>query len=69
MESGDYMKLENKYLKCFDKNKSDTLNQSGFEFLFQKNGVYYHKNNENIVAKFSNTDILKDTKFSTWIGL
>ena len=65
------MKLENKYLKCFSQEKSAQLQEAGFVFLYEKAGVYYHQNNEDLVIKFSNTNIniLDNTKFSSWIGL
>lgn len=62
------MKLKNKYLKCFSKEKSESLILLGYKFLYEQNGVYYHENNEEITIKFSNSDTLKDIKFSTTIN-
>jgi hypothetical protein len=61
--------LEQKYLKCFSQEKSDQLQKTGYEFLYERNGVFYHKNNKNLSIKFSNTDVLTDTKFSCFIGV
>ena len=64
------MKLKhNKYIRCFDEIKSAQLQEAGFLFLFEQNGVYFHKNNDDLTVKFSNTEILEDIKFSSWIGL
>jgi hypothetical protein len=58
------MKIKQKYIKCFSQEKSQKLNNVGYQFLYEQNGVYYHQNNENLTVKFSNTDILEDTKYS-----
>jgi len=63
------MKLKNKYIKCYSSDKSAQLQKAGFLFLYEQNGVYYHQNNEDLVVKFSKNELLKDTKFSSWIGL
>jgi len=67
------MKLDKKYIKCFNQKKSAELQEAGFSFLFEQAGVYYHKNDEQTVSKFSsdndNSNILKDTKYSAWIPL
>lgn len=63
------MKLKQKYVHCFDLEKSETLNEAGYDFLYEKDGIYYHLNNEDITVKFSDDDILKDCKLSTWIAL
>lgn len=65
------MNLTNKYIKVFSLKKKEELEQAGFSFLFEKGSVYYFKNNENIISKFSNdnTDLLKNIKYSTFIPL
>lgn len=64
------MKLKNRYIKCFSKVKSEQLQEIGYKFLYEANGVYYHENNEQVI-KFSdnNSNILKGTKYSSWIPL
>ena len=67
------MNLQQKYIKCFSQKKSAQLQEAGFSFLFEKANVYYHNNNELLTVKFSdnkdndNSNILKDTKYSSWI--
>lgn len=63
------MKLDKKYIKCFTQKKSTELNEVGFSFLFEKANVYYHLNNEQVIKFSDNKDLLKDTKFSTYIPL
>jgi hypothetical protein len=63
------MKLENKYIKCFSIKKKNQLLDAGYKYLYMNNGTYYFENNQNLTIKFSDSDILKDTKFSMWIGL
>jgi len=62
------MKLEEKYIKCFSEEKKEQLVKSGYEFLYEQHEVYYFKNNKKIEAKFSNQEILKDTKPSLTIN-
>lgn len=61
--------IKNKYIKCFTEEKSAELQEAGFLFLYEKAGVYYHQNNEELVVKFSKDELLKDIKFSKWINL
>lgn len=63
------MKLKQNYIKCFDSEKSKELEENGFEFLYEQNGVYYHKNNDSLIAKFNKTDILSHIKFSNYITM
>jgi len=65
------MKINKKYIKCFNQKKSAELTEAGFSFLFEQAGVFYHINNEFLIAKFSddNSNILKGTKYSSWIPL
>ena len=62
------MQLKNKYMKCFSKDKSIELQNAGFVFLYESNGVYYFENNSNLCKQFSNNDLLKDTKTSMTIN-
>lgn len=62
------MIIKNKYIKAFSKEKSDQLLNVGYEFLYEQHGVYYHQNNSDITAKFSNSDLLQDIKFSTTVN-
>jgi len=60
----------NKYIKCFTQQKSAELSEVGFPFLFEKAGVYYHENNEQVIVKFSDDkNLLKDTKYSLYIPI
>jgi len=62
------MNINKKYIKCFTQKKSAELQEAGFSFLFEKAGVFYHLNNEQVIAKFSDDkSILKDTKYSSYI--
>ena len=64
------MNLTNKYIKCFSLKKKEELENAGFSFLFQKAGVWYFKNQEHSVSKFSdNKNILQGCKYSTYIPL
>jgi hypothetical protein len=65
------MKLDKKYIKCFTQNKSKQLQEAGYKFLYESNGVFYFEDNQNITVKFSddNSNILKDTKYSLYIPL
>ncbi len=69
------MNINRKYIKCFNQKKSAELNNAGFSFLFEQNGVYYHQSNELLIAKFSEDDnsnisnILKGTKQSLYIPI
>lgn len=63
------MNINKKYIKCFTQQKSAELEQAGFSFLFEKAGVYYHECNEQIVKFCDNKDLLKDTKYSSYIPL
>ncbi len=65
------MNLQQKYIKCFTQKKSAELSEAGFSFLFEKAGVYYHSNNEQIVKNFTddNYQILNNTKYSSYIPL
>lgn len=60
------MKLQNKYIKCFTKEKFECLKEAGYTFLYEQNGVYYFESQNAI--KFNNSDLLKDTKFSTTVN-
>jgi hypothetical protein len=62
------MILKNKYIKAFSKEKSYQLLSAGYIFLYEQNGVYYYQNNNDITEKFSCSDLLKDTKFSTTVN-
>ncbi len=61
------MKLDKKYIKCFNQKKSAELNEAGFSFLFEQAGVYYHENNQQSTKFSDNKSILKDTKYSSYI--
>lgn len=61
-------KLQPKYIKAFSQEKSDELSSVGCEFLYQQNGVYYHRKPKQFEEKFSNSDLFKDTKFSMSIN-
>jgi hypothetical protein len=63
------MKLIKRYIKCYSEEKSEELKLAGYRYLYQDNGVYFFENNKDLSVKFSNSDILKDIKFSSWIGL
>ncbi len=64
------MKLKNKYIKAFSEEKSEQLKNAGYKYLYEKNGVYYFEDCDQLNAKFSNnSDILKDTKTSMWINI
>jgi hypothetical protein len=58
-------KIEPKYIKCFSEEKKNQLIQFGVEFLYEQHGVYYFKKPE---VRFSNQDILKDTKTSLTVN-
>jgi hypothetical protein len=62
------MNIKSKYIKCFSKDKSNQLKNAGFIFLYERNGVYYFENNINLYKKFSNNDLLKNTKLSKTIN-
>lgn len=62
------MILQPKYIKAFSQEKSNQLSIAGYEFLYEQNGVYYHKKLEQTEAKFSNDDLFKNTKFSLTIN-
>jgi hypothetical protein len=63
------MKLvENKYLKCFTQKKSEQLKEAGYEYLYESNGIFYFQNSKELTVKFSNTNLLEDTKPSMWIN-
>lgn len=65
------MKFNNKrYIKCFTKEKSDELIEVGYKYLYESNGVFYFEDNQNITVKFSdNKNLLKGTKYSSFIPL
>ncbi len=63
------MEFKNKYIKCFSKEKSEELKRIGYIFLHESNGVFWFEENNKITLNFSNSDILKDVKFSSWINL
>jgi hypothetical protein len=63
------MKLKNKYLKCFDEVKKNQLIECGYKYLYTSNGVFYFEENQDLTIKFSKSNILQNTKFSSWIGL
>lgn len=63
------MNIKNKYVKCFNQQKSAELQEAGFSFLFMKAGVWYHENNEQIVNFSDDKSILKDTKYCSYIPL
>jgi len=65
------MNINQKYIKCFNQKKSAELIKAGFSFLFEKSGVYYHSNNEQIIKNFSDNDfqVLNNTKYSSYIPL
>jgi hypothetical protein len=63
------MQLKQKYLKCFTNDKAEQLKQLGYTYLYDKNGVYYFQNNENLTIKFSDNDILNGVKQSMTINL
>jgi hypothetical protein len=69
MESGDYMKLvENKYLKCFSQEKFEQLKEAGYKYLYESNDIFYFLNSKELTVKFSNSNLLEDTKLSMWIN-
>ena len=61
------MRLNKRYIKAFSKSKSEELQEVGYKFLFESNGVYYHENNEQIIKFSDDKSILKDTKYSIYI--
>lgn len=63
------MQLKQKYLKCFNSDKAEQLRQVGYTYLYEKNGVYYFQNNENLTIKFSSNDVLNGVKQSMTINL
>lgn len=64
------MQITNKYIKAFTNKKKEELESAGFSFLFEKSGVWYFKNQEHPISKFSdNKNILKGCKYSTYIPL
>lgn len=62
------MKIKQKYIRCFSQESSDSLKSKGYEFLHEKDGVYWFKNNESITVNFSDND-MKNIKYSIWINL
>jgi len=50
--------MKDMYIKCFSQEKSDELESKGFEFLYDKNGIWYLKNNEKLSKsiKFSKSE-------------
>ena len=40
--------MKDTYLKCFSQEKSDELESQGFEFMYEKSGIFYFKNNERL---------------------
>jgi hypothetical protein len=62
------IRLDYKYLKAFSKEKSEALSEAGYEFLYESAGVYYHRQNKDLVAKFSASPLLADTKPSLTIN-
>jgi hypothetical protein len=63
------MKLNRKYIKAFSEEKAEQLKQAGYKHLFEKNGVYFFEENYDITVKFSNSNLLNDTKSSMWINI
>lgn len=63
------MRLKNKYIKCFSQEKSEELKRAGYKYLYEDGGVFYFENNSDLTVKFSESNLLKDTKLSMWIGL
>lgn len=63
------MKLKQKYIKCFTHEKSAELKLVGYKYLYESDGIFYFEDNQDLTIKFSNINILKDTKSSSWIGL
>lgn len=57
----------NKYIKAFSQEKANFLSEMGFSFLFEKQGVYWFENDEKLI-KFSESDLLKDTKMTNTIN-
>jgi hypothetical protein len=63
------MDLQNKYIKAFSQEIADCLKLKGFEFIQETNGVYWFKNNESKAINFSDNELSKNIKFSTWINI
>ena len=62
------MKLQNRYLKCFSKEKFQQLKDVGFLFLYEQNGVYYFENNDKLIKQFSKDNLFENTKSSMTIN-
>lgn len=65
------MKLKNRYIKCFNKKKKEQLDDYGYKFLYEANGVYWFENNQNL-TKFSaenNLNILNGCKYSIYLPM
>lgn len=67
------MKLNKRYIKAFSKSKSEELQEVGYKFLYEANGVFYFEDNQNLTANFThnneNYNLLKGTKYSSYIPL
>ena len=63
------MKLDKKYIKCFTQEKSKQLQEAGYKYLYESGGIFYFEDNKDLSAKFSDIDILSNTKYSSWIPL
>lgn len=67
------MQIKNRYIKCFSVSKKKQLEEAGFLYLFEKNGVYWFENNYNEISKFNNSDNNKDllngVKYSIYIPM
>jgi hypothetical protein len=63
------MKIDKKYIKAFTQEKSDQLQETGYKYLYESNGIFYFEDNKSLSKNFSNTDILSGTKFTTWIPI
>lgn len=58
-----------KYVKCFTKSDADVLTGLGYEFLYEKNDVYWFENNKEVSACFSNSKAMTNLTFSDTLNL
>jgi hypothetical protein len=57
-----------KYIKCFSNKDYNKLINKGFCFLYEKDGIFYFENNQELITKFSKDDLMNNIKFSQTIN-
>ena len=57
-----------KYIKCFSNEEANKLKNTGFHFLYERDGIFYFENNQNLINNFEKENTIKNVKFSSTIN-